>query len=616
MKLYSMLLGVLMPGILSFHQTLAQESITTSNQLEQWYKLLHYEGDVSNIQSAILSPEFFLSPDGRNNPEQELKKNIAEMQNTLTTQDPDQHPQCKFKGRYIWLKQQGMLNGAKEIHCPSYEKWRGENTITSISYILATGYFSNPASFYGHTLVKFNSKNSNKLLDETINYGAIIPDDENPISYIIKGISGLYEAGFTHRQYYYHNHRYGSAQLRDQWEYEFDLTQPEADLLSAHAWELLGKKFDYYFFTKNCAYRMAEIFELANSIDIIPENPLYILPQSVIQKIGGASRNGKLLVKNIIYHPSQQTSFSSAYQNLKNDQKILLALIIEHPETIDSDSYKNLTDKEKLNLVEILSLYYQYQKNKYPDKSNSIKRKQARILKERFSLPVSDYTPEIIRPEAPHNGRKPGLIRIGAGIIQNKKEIARLTIRPAYYDDLDAGPGHIKNGELSMGEVDLYITSNKASLNRLTFVQIQSSAYRSTNLPGDSANLWRLSASYEKLPGHCQTCSTPVVQGDIGTALSSRDQWVLNTYVGGGVTDNVDQNGFSFARAAALSILHFNSISIRTELQIRHHLNSRWKEEILSSVEARYAPSLNSEVRLQIDHDHQTTATIGVGLYW
>ena len=48
-----------------------------------------------------------------------------------------------------------------------------------------TGYLKNPASFFGHTLIKFNTlkgTQQNNLLDSTLNYGA---DTNNDPDYLI-----------------------------------------------------------------------------------------------------------------------------------------------------------------------------------------------------------------------------------------------------------------------------------------------------------------------------------------------------------------------------------------------------------------------------------------------
>lgn len=42
-----------------------------------------------------------------------------------------------------------------------------------------------------------------------------MPDDENPVFYVFKGVFGGYEGGFSNTEYYHHNHNYGETELRD-----------------------------------------------------------------------------------------------------------------------------------------------------------------------------------------------------------------------------------------------------------------------------------------------------------------------------------------------------------------------------------------------------------------
>ena len=52
---------------------------------------------------------------------------------------------------------------------------------------------SNTASMYGHLLLKFSDSDnhkSNNLLDNSLNYGAIVPNDENPLVYVLRGVFG------------------------------------------------------------------------------------------------------------------------------------------------------------------------------------------------------------------------------------------------------------------------------------------------------------------------------------------------------------------------------------------------------------------------------------------
>lgn len=258
-----------------------QNRLLTLSQSPTWKKLMHYEESDTDtgLLSAIHSDEFFLSSEGIKDSFAELKATIDELQK-VTNSDVNSHAQCKFPARFIFLSKElpEWAEGIEKLSCPEYEQWHFDYTTDSISIVFANGYLGNPASFYGHTLLKLNSSKNRStvpLIDVSVNYGAVVPDGENPVSYIIKGMMGGYKGGFSHIEYYYHTHNYGETELRDLWEYELDLSKDEVRFILAHTWEVLGKEYTYYFFRKNCSYRMAELIEILPDLEIIPQNPMY-----------------------------------------------------------------------------------------------------------------------------------------------------------------------------------------------------------------------------------------------------------------------------------------------------------------------------------------------------
>lgn len=304
---------------------LAQEQDLSNNN--SWLRLGHYEensASASGWTSAIHSPAFFLSETGITDPVAELEATIRAFAQAPGA-NPDLHPQCHFKGRYTWLLSTLQLDSERfpAVHCEAYSKWTKGQAVESISLLYATGYLGNPASFYGHTLLKLNSTDPARsaLLDVSVNYGAIVPPNDGPIIYVLKGMLGGYDAGFSHIQFYFHNHNYGELELRDIWEYQLDLSQPQVDLIMGHLWELLGKKYRYYFFRKNCGYRMAEILELVEGLDIIPRSHPYVYPQTVMTNLSEATIAGQSVVSEVKYHPSRQSRLYNKYQQLDNAEK-------------------------------------------------------------------------------------------------------------------------------------------------------------------------------------------------------------------------------------------------------------------------------------------------------
>ena len=175
--------------------------------------------------------------------------------------------------------------------------WSKLSSTQSLSLIFATGYLGNPASYYGHTLLKLNSDQNKKLnlLETSVNFGAKVPKNEDPISYMLKGVVGGYDGSFSHSSYYYHTQNYLENELRDLWEYQLNLSQDDYYFLVAHIWELIEQDYIYYFFDENCVYRMYELFSLFDDIDLPPIKAPWVIPQEVVSAINSATYKGCLL---------------------------------------------------------------------------------------------------------------------------------------------------------------------------------------------------------------------------------------------------------------------------------------------------------------------------------
>jgi hypothetical protein len=171
-----------------------------------WLRLLHYQGRLfGRAQSAIHSPEFFLDPNGITDPNAELDATVRALRQPLVRGQEDHHAACRFPARRQWLETripglQNALEGSlKDLQCPAFEEWDDPQDIGSISLMFANGYLGNPASYYGHLFLKFNSKSSGQsyLLDKTENFGALDVKGDNPVEYIVKALVGGYDGGLV-----------------------------------------------------------------------------------------------------------------------------------------------------------------------------------------------------------------------------------------------------------------------------------------------------------------------------------------------------------------------------------------------------------------------------------
>jgi len=589
-----------------------------------WHKLVHYEKasfEPHRFNSAIRDDGFFKSSDGSTNPQSELEATIRGVMKPLIIGD-NKHTQCEFPARFSWLKK--MLNIPSQatpvIECPAFHKWTLKNSIKSVSIIYASGFLGNPASYYGHILLKLNSKNLNgntRLFDPSVNYGAIVPSDEDPLTYMAKGIFGGYEGGFSQADYYFHNHNYGELELRNLWEYEVNLTQPEVDFVVAHAWEVIGKPYTYYFFRQNCAYRLAEMLEIVDGVRIIPNNPLFTLPRALLQNMVRSEINGQPLVRDIKYRPSREARFYDKFDILNESEKKELNRILGDVNQFGSTQYNALPAQSKSKVVDALIDYYQFGRiaELLPEKDAD--EGYHAMVKERFRLPVSSHKKSRSIVEPPHSGRKSSQVRFGLSFNESLGNGTSLLLRPAYYDVLDATSGQVKNSALSMGESKLFLRSGSIHINYLDILKIESinSVYSKPSVNTGSA--WNIKLGVRQKDLSCLNCLVARFEGDYGYTKNVNRNMLIGAYGGAGVQDNQEGSGNIFVRASVFSHIQVtNNLNMRLSFELPKQIDGAGGMSSNYIVEARQRLGVNADLRLIYEKNKTSQLSIYTGYYF
>lgn len=590
-----------------------------------WLKLLHYEESVltsSKFVSAIHDKSFFLATDGSTNPSAELESTIRALISFAPPDDANNHAQCKFPARFLWLRRVLSLDkhSIPLVKCEKFLEWTSNDSIDSISFVFASGFLGNPASYYGHILLKLNSRKSNqnaRLFDPSVNYGAIIPPNEDPITYIVKGVLGGYDGGFSQTDYYFHNRNYGELELRDIWEYEVNLKQEDIDLVVAHAWEVLGKPYTYYFFRKNCAYRLAELLEVVDGIGIIPKNPLFIMPRAILQNMADSTINGKPLLKSIDYRPSRQSRFYKKFNNLNHEEVSEVRAIAENFSDIELEQFNQLPVNSQSNVLDALMDYYRFTKAAdllAPAEADELHNK---ALIRRFKLPARKVVSAQDLIEAPHSGRKSSQIRIGMTYNDSLGDGVSVVIRPAYYDALDATSGQVKDSALTMGEIKLFVQEGDVQVRHIDFLKIESANGSHSKLPSDIKNAWKLKLGIKQKDLSCQSCMQTRLEGDYGMAVNLHSNVLVSAYVGARVQDNRKGSGNVFIRASAfLNGTFSDNLNMRVGLELPKQIDGSGGEENTYVFEARKKIGENSDLRFEFEKNNAKQYSVYLGYYF
>lgn len=447
-------------------------SIDEISSTKEWNQLLYFDK-----KSQVLDKKYFLSETGSTDAKAELLATI----NLYKEQNTDNDPVCLFPARYYFLSKYIDFPNYKKINdgCINLKKWQPLNNTDSISLVLVSGYMSNPASTFGHSLIKLNNKKSG-LFDTSINYGALVPDNENMLTYIHKGLTGGYNAGFSDKYFYEQDLMYSNKEYRDMWEYKLNLSDEQKNLILLHLYEILTKKFDYYFLSRNCGYRVSEILNLVSQEKIINQD-LWYLP---IETFDFLETKESYLINEVKYIPSNKKVFNYYFEKLTKKEKIAVK------EFIKNNTLIQLNEEEKIHVLDFLLIYYKNTLNIYPDK-NEAKYSLRKVILERFKLkPSEKEIMKIENSESPAKNTNPIDFKIGYGY---KSTI--MSFSPYKQNFLDKT--NIGYDELSFLNLMIGIKDD-IHLKYFDLIKIQKINSEKTELLNDNPYSWKINVRIEK----------------------------------------------------------------------------------------------------------------------
>ncbi len=473
-----LLLLILLPAFASardngyMRQLIARAREKGLDRSRYWDVLLHYKKTTSGVKSYVDDPRFFLSPEGKTNPRAELEATIKAF--FSTKEKGDNHPRCRFIGRYYWLKDKLKIDESRlpRVKCAKFEKVMKKLRHPHAVLVFPASNMNNPASMFGHTLLRVDRKGQSKLLSYAVTYSAT-NTDPNGFLFAVKGIFGFYKGYFSILPYYDKVKEYNDMDQRDIWEYGLNLSEAEVRRMVRHIWELQDIYSWYYFFNENCSYELLFLLEAARpSLHLTGAFGPSVIPVDTIKlarKLGIASSPE--------YRPSQVTVIKTEVSDLGPDKRPLwlakrIAMGSVEPETVLSEP---MPEKEKAKVLGLAAdlIQYRYVKRKITKK----KYMQAFLdtLDARGQLGITNTEPPVEPPAAPEKGHGSKRLAPGFGV-RGGKLFAEIKFRPAYHDLLDPDEGYTEGSQIDFmsGSLRYYFEGHKLKLERLDLVNIKS----------------------------------------------------------------------------------------------------------------------------------------------
>jgi hypothetical protein len=554
----------------------------------EWQKLLHYEKTKNKFTSLVENNEYFLTPNGRHSPLDELNASITAFN------QPNNNQKCDFPARFIYLKRKGLVTGNLD-NCTEYQQFLTDLQAKSVTMLFTNAYMSNPSSLFGHTLFRIDTKRKgSQLLAHGANFGANTENDTG-VLYALKGVYGKYFGAFTIKPYYDVINLYNNIENRDIWEYELNLNNDELELFLALIWEQKKAQIRYYFFTKNCSYILLSILQATKpNLDLTNKFQFTVVPLSTLKAINNT--NG--LIKNTHYRPSRQSKLNHRLSQMTSAQKKSLYNIIKK----DNIDLEKLQDSQKSDVLETAYQYIQYQYIEGNLELKPYRQKSFNLLKHRSQIKDNNlYFEELKTGENPifsHNEH-------GASILfgsKNGTSFQEISLKPAYTDLLEHSYGLLKGAEINLLETKLrhYDAKNQYTLNELNILSIKS-------LSG--SNIMFHPISYDIHFGLKEVFNPKTTKDTLALQLETGAGEAYNltpntliyamtipniSYAGG-----LDENGYI---GIALKIgLYYNSDNFRLHsyAQKNYTTSSQTKGETYS-IEASY--SLNKNLNLYTKH--------------
>lgn len=496
-----------------------------------WLSMNYYLPYVSGYQSEITNDDFFLTPDGRTNPTHELEA-FQKAMRAYMAKGSHTETLCRFPARMTLMQRDPAFRNFIRPACADYEKINRPEAITSVSLVFASGYFDNPSSYYGHTMLKFDysaATTDQDALDASLNYGANTTDRPSNPMYVINGIFGGYGASYKRNNAFLNTNLYTNVQVRDLWEYQLALTSEQRRFLVEHSWELMRAEFDYYFFNDNCAHRIARVIEKATGVELKDTSGFWLLPTQVVRHLKTA-QGGNLIAKET-YIPSLKTQFTKDYETLSRSQRGAFLDFL----TAEADQQHALVKTYDPTVLRLLlqqlnlSLAKQTEEPKDAAKVAEIHRQRAIVLLALMRYPVAalgDQTPAATPFRSLAEERPPSSVRLDAGH-SSGHGFTQLTFRAANNDLLDTPISGQEVSRFLMGGAQLEWRESQVKLRKLVVVDILN--LNTNPLPESITGQfsWGMRIDYAPRNELCLDCSSAGIEGKVGKSLRLSDDVLL-----------------------------------------------------------------------------------------
>lgn len=497
----------------------------SSENLNGWRKIFHSFKDST---TTPINREFFAYS-------KDIKKERDFFIETLLRNNSlSKELACNFPSRYTYLYEK--IKDIPKINletCRNLEDFLKNIPGKKISIAMTSEYLNAPSSAFGHIMLVIHQKEEIKLHDKVIHYAAKTSPTDNSLLYSAKGISGGYPGFYIIEPLFQKLYEYSNIEQRYIFHERIKLSDKEVLFLKYHLFELNRAKFNYYFFTKNCAYRVDSLLSIIMNKEP-DENILFTLPNDIFKKY--ASKKGK---SNVILPYSSKSNALFSQMNMTEKKQSLSIL--------EGNRKLKETSEKKVKEFTFLYTQYQFKKNKIFNKDYSKTLRAAKSTTSRLSDSV----------ESPKKHQSPSMLSIGINKRKKEKIDTDFTFRPVLNDKYSIQKGSLHESELTILETTLNL-KNKLKINELNIFSLKLFAPYSEIFPSLS---WQTNLSFKQ-----SVLSDSLINNfNIGIGHTIRMIYYLNYFINIGY----EARGLSFTPYIAPQARVFGYLGERIKFGIK-----------------------------------------------
>lgn len=204
--------------------------------------------------------------------------------------------------------------------CPRLYRYLKQNDFDYMSIVFANPTLSTPMSYFGHTFIVFNNKNSLNF-SKVYSYSAIVPENKTFLELVNASIFGGLRGKYSFSNYYEVKREYIEKEQRSLIHYTLNLTKHEQNILQLKAYETYDELGEYNFFNQNCTTELLGFLRniRPNTSELTNYSP-YFQPSELINLLIKV----KLINKPSFVFPALIDELYESYQ-LKtiNEQKLI-----------------------------------------------------------------------------------------------------------------------------------------------------------------------------------------------------------------------------------------------------------------------------------------------------